>query len=141
MGAFELRNGVPKLPGTQVASPDTIRAMTVEMVLDFMGMRIDSAKADGRVITFNWVLPGTKEQYAVTLKNSALTYTNVKPLAKPDATVTLPRASLDNILLKQTTFDDEVKAGRVKVDGDSAKFNEFLGMLVSFDPLFKIVTP
>ena len=141
MGAFELRNGVPKLPGTQVASPDTIRAMTVEMVLDFMGMRIDSAKADGKVITFNWVLPGTKEQYAVTLKNSALTYTNVKPLAKPDATVTLPRASLDNILLKQTTFDDEVKAGRVKVDGDSAKFNEFLGMLVSFDPLFKIVTP
>ena len=41
MGAFELRNGVPKIPATQTAVPDTIRAMTMEMILDFMGMRID----------------------------------------------------------------------------------------------------
>jgi alkyl sulfatase BDS1-like metallo-beta-lactamase superfamily hydrolase len=141
MGAFELRNGIPNIQGTQTASPDTIRAMTVEMVLDFMGMRIDSAKAEGKVVSFNWILPDRQEKYAVTLKNSTLTYTKAKALTNPDATLTLPKSSLDNMLLKTTTFDKEVAAGRVKVEGDSAKFTDFLGMLVNFDPMFKIVTP
>lgn len=141
MGAFELRNGVPNVSGTQTASPDTIRAMTVEMVLDFMGMRIDSAKADGKIVTFNLIMPDRQEKYAVTLKNSALTYTKARTLTNPDATLTLPKSSLDNMLLKTTTFDKEVAAGRVKIEGDSAKFTDFLGMLVNFDPMFKIVTP
>jgi len=141
MGALELRNGIPKGTGTQTASPDTIRAMTVEMVLDFLGMRIDAQKAEGKAITFNWILPDSSQKYAVTLKNSALTYTEGKVLANANATVTLPKSSLDNILLKSTTFDDEVKAGRVKVEGNQAMFNEFLGMLVNFDPLFNIVAP
>ena len=115
--------------------------MTVEMVLDFLGMRIDAQKAEGKAITFNWILPDSSQKYAVTLKNSALTYTEGKVLANANATVTLPKSSLDNILLKSTTFDDEVKAGRVKVEGNQAMFNEFLGMLVNFDPLFNIVAP
>ena len=36
-GVSELRNGIPKVVGTQTASPYTIRAMTVEMILDFTG--------------------------------------------------------------------------------------------------------
>jgi alkyl sulfatase BDS1-like metallo-beta-lactamase superfamily hydrolase len=31
--------------------------MTMEMILDFMGMRLDGPKAEGKVITMNWSLP------------------------------------------------------------------------------------
>ena len=141
MGAFELRNGVPKIPATQTASPDTIRAMSMEMILDFMGMRIDGPKAEGKVITMNWSLPDTHEKFAVTLKNSALTYTENKELAGADITLTMSRSSMDNILLRTSTIDKELASGAAKLTGDKQKFSELVGLLVNFDPLFNIVTP
>ena len=141
MGAFELRNGVPKIPATQTASPDTIRAMTMEMILDFMGMRIDGPKAEGKVITMNWSLPDTHEKFAVTLKNSALTYTENKELAGADITLTMSRSSMDNILLGTSTVDKELASGAATLTGDKQKFSELTGLLVNFNPLFNIVTP
>ena len=141
MGAFELRNGVPKIPATQTASPDTIRAMTMEMILDFMGMKIDGPKAEGKVITMNWSLPDTHEKFAVTLKNSALTYTENKELAGADITLTMSRSSIDDILLGTSTIDKELASGAAKLTGDKQKFNELTGLLVNFNPLFNIVTP
>ncbi len=141
MGAFELRNGVPKIPATQTASPDTIRAMTMEMILDFMGMKLDGPKAEGKVITMNWSLPDTHEKFAVTLKNSALTYTENKELAGADITLTMSRSSMDNILLGTSTVDKELASGAAKLTGNKEKFNELTGLLVNFNPLFNIVTP
>jgi len=141
MGAFELRNGVPKIPATQTASPDTIRAMTMEMILDFMGMKVDGPKAEGKVITMNWSLPDTHEKFAVTLKNSALTYTENKELAGADITLTMSRSSMDNILLGTSTVDKELASGAATLTGNKEKFNELTGLLVNFNPLFNIVTP
>ena len=47
-GAYELRNGVPTAGGTQVASPDTIRAMSPEMLFDYFGVRLNGPKAAGK---------------------------------------------------------------------------------------------
>src|SRR5262245_34911512 len=49
-GAFELRNGVPQAGGTNVASPDTIKAMAPEMTLDYLAWRINSQTAAGKDI-------------------------------------------------------------------------------------------
>ncbi|MGA7839887.1 MAG: alkyl sulfatase dimerization domain-containing protein, partial [Candidatus Acidiferrales bacterium] len=141
MGAFELRNGIPKIAGAQSASPDTIRAMTVEMILDFMGMRIDGPRAEGKVITMNWILPDTNQRFAVTLKNSALTYTADKQLSGADFTLTMPRSSMDNILLQSSTIAKELASGTAKISGDQQKFNDLINLMVNFDPLFNIVTP
>ena len=48
-GAKELREGVHKFShhGT-TGSPDTLRGMSVEMLFDFMAVRLDSAKAAGK---------------------------------------------------------------------------------------------
>lgn len=141
MGAYELRNGVPDIPGTQSVSPDTIRAMTIEMLLDYMGMRIDGPKADGKNIKLNWVLPDTNQKYALELENSVLIYTSGKQLTGADATLTLPRASMDKIMLGETTLAKEIESGNAKVEGSQEKLNELLGLIVSFPPLFNIVTP
>jgi len=56
-------------------------------------------------------------------------------------TVIMPKQSLDNIMLRQTTLDKEVQAGRVQIKGDRDRLSDLLTSLDSFDPLFPIVTP
>nr|WP_322032053.1 alkyl sulfatase dimerization domain-containing protein [Paraburkholderia sp. J76] len=141
MGAYELRNGIPKIPAVQTASPDTIRAMTPEMALEFLSMHIDGDKADGKKISVNWIFPDLHKEYAVHLENSVLIYNEGKQDPSPDVTLTMPKSSLDNIMLHQTNLDKEVQAGRAKVDGDRGKISELLSLTDSFNPLFPIVTP
>lgn len=83
----------------------------------------------------------TREKFAVTLKNSALTYTENKELAGADITLTMSRSSMDNIWLGTSIIDKELASGAATLTGDKQKFNELTGLLVSFNPLFNIVTP
>jgi len=141
MGAFELRHGVPKALPTKAASPDTHRAMTVEMLLDYLGIRLNGPKAEGKSIALNWSFTDTGEEYAVTLENAALTYTANRQLAKADATVILRRETLNRILLGESTVEKEVESGAIQVQGDRGKFTELLSLLDTFEPMFNIVTP
>lgn len=141
MGAYELRNGVPKIPGAQSASPDTIRAMTVPMVLDFMAMRLDAQKARGKSYALNLTVPDLSESYRLEVKNSVLVYQEGPGNGKEAASLSLPKSSLDAVLLGQSTVAKEIESGRATVTGDASRIEDLLGMLVKFDPLFNIVTP
>ena len=58
-GAQELRVGT--LPGNpKTASADVLAEMTIENLLDFMAVRVDSVKAQHTPFTLNVVLPDTK---------------------------------------------------------------------------------
>ena len=46
-GAYELRTGIPQGEAASQSSPDVIRAMTTELFLNFLGIRMDSRKAEG----------------------------------------------------------------------------------------------
>ena len=141
MGAYELRNGVVA-NATSSASPDTITAMTTDMLLDFMGIQLNAEKAAGKKMVLNWEQPDTKEKYTITLENSVLMYRKVDSFTnKADVTMSLPKTSLNNILLKQTTMDKEISEGRVKITGDRSKLQELMGMTDTFNPAFNIVTP
>lgn len=142
MGALELRNGVPKVAGIATATPDTINAMTPDMVLDYMSMRVNPEKVGGKKITINWKIPDLKKQYLVTVNDSVLLYQEGKTDPKADVTISLSKSSMGNIVLGGTTFDKEVEAGRVKVEsGRKDAVNDLLGLLDKFDPMFNIVTP
>jgi alkyl sulfatase BDS1-like metallo-beta-lactamase superfamily hydrolase len=140
MGAFELRHGVVKVP-IVTASPDTVLAMADDMLLDFMGIKLNGPKAWGTASAFTWTFPDSGGSYAVMLRDGVLVYTADKQLPRVDATVTWPRASIVGVLVGTTTLDQEVAAGRVTIDGDQQKVNELIGLLDQFDPLFNIVTP
>ena len=43
-GAKELRKGVKKLPTPDTASPDTVRAMNLDLFFDYLAMRLDGRK-------------------------------------------------------------------------------------------------
>jgi len=141
-GAMELRKGLIKGPGSGgSANPDTIKAMTMPLFFDYWGVRLNAAKAVGKAIILNWDFTEPAEQYALNLSNCALTYRAGWLAPKADATFTLARATLDSITLGQTTFDKEIAAGNIKVEGDAKKLAELMGLLDTFDVNFAIVTP
>jgi alkyl sulfatase BDS1-like metallo-beta-lactamase superfamily hydrolase len=140
MGAYELRNGLPKT-AIVTASADVANAMTPEMLFDYLGIRLDGPKAADKRASFNMKFAGGEGEYAVKLQNGVLVYTPSKQLDRADATITLPKPALVGIVFGATTLQKEIDAGYVKLEGDKAKFEELLQLLVSFDPLFPIVTP
>lgn len=99
MGALELRNGVPKAAFVGIITPDTLNTMTDEMMLEYMGMHLNSDKAAGKTMQINWKQADSKDQYALTVQNSVLLYKKDKPYDKPNCTITMSRATLDEFNL------------------------------------------
>ena len=140
-GAWELRNGVPKLPSISTAAPDVIRAVPLDMFFDYLGVRLNGDKAQGKTIVLNWQFTDTKQNFVLNLENSALTYAEGTQAPNADATLTLTRATLDTISLQQTTFPAAMQAGQIKVTGNPAKVGEMLGLFETFPNMFPIVEP
>lgn len=140
-GAQELRNGVAQLPTPDTASPDTVRAMNLDLLFDYLAMRLNGPKAEGKRIVINLDFTDTKEKYMLEMVNGVLNHTPKKQASDADVSLQLSRESLNNILLKQTTMKDAVGKGDVKVSGDQGKLDEMLSYLDSFEFWFNIVTP
>ena len=81
-GAYELRNGVPTAGGINTACPDTIKAMSPEMLFDYLAVRLNGPKAAGKKIGLNIDLTDLHKQYGLTVENAVLNYG--KPLAHAD---------------------------------------------------------
>jgi alkyl sulfatase BDS1-like metallo-beta-lactamase superfamily hydrolase len=141
VGAMELRNGVPKVPVVGTVNADTLRAISNEQYFDYLGVRLNADKAEGKTMVLNWNFTDSKQQIVMTLENSALTYVTGKQAPNADATVALTRGTLNAVTLQQTTFPDAVKAGLVKIDGDLRKLDELLSMLDTFKVMFEVVEP
>ena len=138
-GAYELRNGVPAAGGVNTASPDTIRAMPPDMLFDYLAVRLNGPKAAGKKIGLNIDFTDLKQQYGLMVENAVLNYG--KPLAKPDAKLTMSKATLDSIQLKEITLEQAITKGDLKIEGKREAFAEFMGLLDTFPFWFNIVTP
>lgn len=141
MGAFELRNGVPKIPGLVTATPDAVSAMSTDLLLDYMGIRLNGPKANGKLINIQWKQPDTGQIYALELRNGVLIYTQNKALSNPDATITASKNSFAALLMDTSTLKQEMDKGVMKVDGQADSVSQLFALLDKFDPMFNIVTP
>src|SRR6185503_10302491 len=68
--AYELRSGIPQGETANTSSPDVIRAMSTELFLNFLGIRMDSRKAEGLRFTMNLITPDNGEKFVVELENA-----------------------------------------------------------------------
>jgi len=80
-----------------------------------------------------------KKQYGLVVENAVLNHG--KPLAKPDVKLTMTKATLDAIQLKETTLEAAITKGDLKIDGKREAFTEFMGLMDTFPFWFNIVTP
>lgn len=111
------------------------------MLFDALGVRLNGPKADGKVLVLNLDFTDLKKQYAVTPENSVLNYTADKKLETADASFTLTRPILDEVLMGAVTLQDKLASGEVKVQGDPSKLGELMVLLDDFEFWFNIVTP
>lgn len=139
-GAKELREGVKKLPTPNTASPDTVRAMSLDMFFDFLSVRLNREKIGDAKSVINLDL-GDSGKFMLELENGVLNHTNGKQSSKADVTLKLSRETFDKIALHELNLADAVKSGDVKITGDRAKLEELVSNLETFDFWFNIVTP
>ncbi|MGH8353105.1 MAG: alkyl/aryl-sulfatase, partial [Pseudomonas sp.] len=141
MGAYELRNGVPQQASAGSVSADIIRSMTPAMFFDYLGVRLNADRAQGHDMTMNWRFNDLGEDFALTLRNGVLTYRAGRLHERADVEVSLSKATLDRIALKQADFPGAIQQGAIRLDGKAELLGQFLGLLDSFAPQFNIVTP
>ena len=136
--AYELRSGIPA-GASPTAGPDLIRAMTTELWLDFLGIRMDSKKAEGMKFTINLVTPDNDEKFVVEMSNSTLTNIGGYQAANPDLTVTINRSDLEQVMMGAANFDDQIAAGKAKLNGNKDVYEQLKSTLVQFELGFELM--
>ena len=75
------------------------------------------------------------------LENCALTYSEGVQAEGADASFTLTRATLDEVIAKLTSFPEAVAAGKVTLVGNPMRLAELMGLMDEFTRMFEIVEP
>jgi alkyl sulfatase BDS1-like metallo-beta-lactamase superfamily hydrolase len=140
-GAQELRLGMPNAPPRPPMPRETLAALRTEQLWDVLGVRLNGPKAEGKHIVLNWVFTDTNESFALTLENCALTYAAGVQAPKADASFTLPRSLLDEVIAKQATFPEAMAAGKITFTGNPMKLGDLMALMDEFPRMFEIVEP
>ena len=138
-GAYELRTGIPEGETANSSSPDVIRAMSTELFLNFLAIRMDSRKAEGLRFTINLITPDNGEKFLVELENATLTNIQGFLADKPDLTLTINRSDLEQTMMGAKTLEDQIKDGTAKVEGDASILAKLAATMVDFDPRFEVL--
>ncbi len=139
-GAFELRSGIPEGKSPSSSGPDMISAMSTELFLDFIGIRMDSKKAEALGnYTMNLITPDNGEKFAIELSNA--TFTNIEGFLHddPDLQITIDRTDLELIMAGMKRFTDAIEDGTAKAEGNTAILDEIASTLVTFQIGFEVL--
>jgi len=138
-GALELRSNIPKGAQIDSASPDVIRAMSTELFLDFLGIRMDSRKTEGMAFTINLITPDNGEKFIIELSNATLTNVEGFLADDPDLSIIISRTDLEAVMGGTTPLMEMIENGKAKVEGDVGVLAQLASTMVVFDPRFEIM--
>ncbi len=139
-GAYELRSGIPQGDSPKSSGPDMIGAMSTELFLDFIGIRMDSKKAEAlESYKINLVTPDNGEKFAIELSNA--TFTNIEGFLHDDAdlSITIDRVDLETIMMGQRSFASAIEDGIATAEGDPEILGKIGQTLVGFEIGFEIL--
>jgi alkyl sulfatase BDS1-like metallo-beta-lactamase superfamily hydrolase len=138
-GTYELRSGIPEGATPDSSGPDMIQAMSTGLFLDFLGIRMDSTKAEDFEFTINLVTPDNGEKYAIELSNATLTNIEGYLADDPDLTITINRADLEQVMMGVKPLTEQIKDGTAKTEGDLAVLEQLASAMVDFDLFFEVI--
>jgi alkyl sulfatase BDS1-like metallo-beta-lactamase superfamily hydrolase len=137
--AYELRNGIPEGASPKTGGPDMVRAMSTALWLDFLGIRMDSRKAEGMEFTINFITPDNGELFSVEMSNATLTNIQGYLSPRPDLTVTVNRSDLEVAMAGAEPFDALIEDGRATMQGDLDVYTQLLSTLDVFELGFEMM--
>ncbi|MFE6893909.1 alkyl/aryl-sulfatase [Streptomyces sp. NPDC057694] len=132
--AMELRHGVNEIT-IDTTNPEMAMALTTDMVLDSIAIRIDGPRAWDDDLTIDLVLTDEDRRHRLTLHNGALTHRTVTtPRTEAALTLTLTKPQLLGVL-----------AGKgldgITTTGDPSLLTRLFSYVTKPDTGFPIVTP
>ncbi|MFF7878379.1 alkyl/aryl-sulfatase [Streptomyces californicus] len=133
--AMELRHG-ENAALLDTGNPEMATALTTDMLLDSVAVRIDGPRAWHEDLTVDLVLTDEDARHRLTLHNGALTHRTLagEPRTPAGLTLTLTRPQLLGILAGQGLDG-------VTTDGDPAMLARLLSYVTAPDAGFPVVTP
>ncbi len=137
-GAQELRSGKPVVGGAGRAMTN---ALTVEQVFDALGVRLKAQEVEGKRAVLNWHFTDIDEDHILGLDNCALHHVAGRSDPDADATLTLTKRLLGQILTGRASIPDALVDGSLRLDGDTEAVLMVLGALDQFEGNFAIVEP
>jgi alkyl sulfatase BDS1-like metallo-beta-lactamase superfamily hydrolase len=138
-GTYELRSGIPEGATPESLTPDIARAMTTDLFLDFLGILMDSRKAEGMEFTINLVTPDNGEQYVVELSNATLTNIEGFQVEDADLTLTITRMGLAQAMTGAKSLADQIAEGSAQAEGDVGVLSQLASTFVRFELGFEIL--
>jgi alkyl sulfatase BDS1-like metallo-beta-lactamase superfamily hydrolase len=138
-GAFELRSGIPSGASPKTGGPDLIRAMSTGLFLDFLGIRMDSKKAEGMEFTINLVTPDNGEKFVVELSNATLTNIEGQQVDDADLTITINRSDLELVMRGEKTLAAQIDDGTARIEGNREVLTQLASTMVTFELGFEIM--
>ena len=138
-GAYELRSGIPTGAAQDSSGPDVIRAMSTELFLNFLGIKMDSRRAEGLQFTINLITPDNGERFIVELDNATLTNIEGFLADDPDLTLTIDRADLERTMMGAKTLESQIADGTCRAEGDLSVLGKLAATMVEFDPRFEVL--
>jgi len=138
-GAYELRSGVPEGSPPKSAGPDVIRAMTTGLFLDFLGIRMDSTKAEDFEFAINLITPDNGEKYVIELSNATLTNIEGYQAADADLTITINRSDLEQVMMGTKSFMAQIEDGTAQTEGNLGVLEQLASAMIEFDLFFEIL--
>ncbi len=116
-----------------------IRAMSTELWLDFLGVRLDSKKAEGKAFKINLLTPDNGEEFVLELSNGTLTNIAGFQDKNADLTITIDREHLVQTMMGAVTLDEQIKSGKAKLEGSREPYEQLKSMLIHFDLGFEMM--
>ena len=113
--------------------------MTTGLWLDFLGIRLDSRKADAKSFKINLATPDNDDKFVVELSNGTLTNIEGFQAEDADLTVTIDREDLEKTMMGAVSFDEQIASGKATLVGNRQVYEDLKTMLVHFDLGFEMM--
>ena len=138
--AKELREGITKLGQLNTDTLDTILAMPIDLLFDFMAVHVIGDKAAAIDIRLNVTFDDTGDEWTMWIRNGVLNARRGHA-DEVQLTITGPKADLAALLLQPTQAEYIIAKDALKTEGDLAVLESLASVIDTFDPYFKISTP
>ncbi len=138
-GAKELRDGVIAVQATKAGSPDFVRGTTTELFLNYLGIQMDSRKAEGMKFKINLVTPDNGEKFVLEMSNATLTTLAGFQAKDADLTITIDRRDLEDVMIGTAKLGDKVAAGKAKMVGNAGVLSQLGSTMVKFDNWYEVL--
>lgn len=138
LGALELREGVDR------SKPPYDSSMLYESIptdefLKLLSVKLNGPKSEDYRMSISLEILDTEEYYTIKLEDSVLLYKKDEKIINPDFSISANQKALYRVGNGKLSIEEAQRQGEFTIKGNKEKFNEFITLFDSFDPLVDIV--